>query len=316
LLRQVTTPACVLEWRRTYKEGLAAVLEGHHDLYLIDYNLGARDGVEIVRAAVQQKVRAPILLLTARDDSQLDDVAAAAGASDYLVKGHLTAPLLGRAIRYALARQRSVEALRRAADDKTVLLQEVHHRVKNNLQIISSLLNFQMEHVVDEDTLGILRETQARVHSIALIHEKLYQSPQLSSVDMEEYTHGLVSMLMQTHGKHAIAEVRAVDIVLPADIGLPCGLIVSELVTNALKHAFPEPQKDPPKIVIEFERRNGLTVSVTDNGVGLRESTDAGTKSLGLRLIGMFAEQLGGTVRFSSEGGTRCIVTFPVAETN
>jgi two-component sensor histidine kinase len=316
LLRQVTTPSCVLEWSRTYDEGLATVLEGRHDLYLIDYNLGARDGVEIVRAAVRESVRAPLLLLTARDDPQLDDVAAAAGASDYLVKGHLTAPLLGRAIRYALARQRSVEALRRAADDKTVLLQEVHHRVKNNLQIISSLLNFQMEHVEDEATLGILRETQARVHSIALIHEKLYQSPQLASVDMAEYTRGLVAMLMQTQGKHALVEVRAVDIVLPADIGLPCGLIVSELVTNALKHAFPEPRRGPPTILIEFARVNGLTVSVTDNGVGLPESTEGGTRSLGLRLIGMFAEQLGGTVRFSSDGGTRCVVTFPVGQTN
>jgi two-component sensor histidine kinase len=316
LLRQVTTPSCVLEWSRTYDEGLATVLEGRHDLYLIDYNLGARDGVEIVRAAVRESVRAPLLLLTARDDPQLDDVAAAAGASDYLVKGHLTAPLLGRAIRYALARQRSVEALRRAAEDKTVLLQEVHHRVKNNLQIISSLLNFQMDHVKDAATLGILRETQARVHSIALIHEKLYQSPQLASVDMAEYTRGLAAMLMQTHGKHALVEVRAVDIVLPADIGLPCGLIVSELVTNALKHAFPEPRRDPPTILIEFERVNGLTVSVTDNGVGLRESTEGGTRSLGLRLIGMFAEQLGGTVRFSSDRGTRCVVTFPVGQTN
>jgi two-component sensor histidine kinase/CheY-like chemotaxis protein len=318
LLAMVTSPKCVLEWRSTYDEGLAAILENRHDVYLLDYALGAHDGIELVRAAVENKVTGPVLLLTAHDDSNLDVQAAAAGATDYLVKSHMTAPLLGRAIRYALARQESNEALRRGAHEKTVMLQEIHHRVKNNLQMISSLINFQMEHLKNPETREILRVTQTRVHSIALIHEKLYQSPLLATVDMGDYTRGLVAMLMQTHEKQVFAEVRAIDMVLPIDIGLPIGLILSELVTNSLKHAFPaggnEPR--PPAIIIDLRRdKSGFVLSVADNGIGLRHPLSAqDTKSLGLRLVGMFAEQLGGTVVFSSDEETRCTVAFPAGD--
>lgn len=125
-------------------------------------------------------------------------------------------------------------------------------------------------------------------------------------------------MLMQTHDKHVSTEVRAVDVVLPVDVGLPCGLIVSELVTNALKHAFPAAQDRSPTMMIELRReKNGFILSVADNGVGPCEPIDTqSTKSLGLRLVGMFVEQLGGTVVFSSDGGTRCTVTFPAGDTN
>jgi two-component sensor histidine kinase len=316
LLAMVTSPKCVLEWRSTYDAGLATILENRHDVYLLDYALGAHDGIELARAAAHNDVTGPVLLLTAHDDSELDVLAAAAGATDYLVKSHMTAPLLGRAIRYALARHESNEALRRGAHEKTVMLQEIHHRVKNNLQMISSLINFQMEHVKNPETLAILRVTQARVHSIALIHEKLYQSPLLATVDMAEYARGLVAMLMQTHDKHVRAEVHAADIVLPIDLGLPCGLILSELVTNALRHAFPAPaghELRPPAIVIDMRReKDGFVLSVADNGVGPHQPmSKSGAGSLGLRLVGMFAEQLGGKVVFSSDEGTRCTVAFP-----
>jgi two-component sensor histidine kinase len=316
LLSIVTTPRCDLEWRRTFDEGMATMLENRHDVYLLDYALGANNGIELIRAAVQNNVTGPVLLLTAHDDSELDVLAAAAGATDYLVKSHMTAPLLGRAIRYALARHESNEALRRGAHEKTVMLQEIHHRVKNNLQMISSLINFQMEHMMNPEMRAILQVTQTRVHSIALIHEKLCQSPLLGNVDMEEYARGLVSMLMQTQDKHVVAEVHAVDVVLPVDLGLLCGLIVSELVTNALKHAFPGPEGTEPRqpaIVVDLHREeSGFVLSVADNGVGSCQPLSAqDSKSLGLRLVAMFAEQLGGTIVCSSEKGTRCTVAFP-----
>jgi two-component sensor histidine kinase len=322
LMALVTSPTCVLEWRGTYDAGLAAVLENRHDVYLVDFGLGAHNGIELVRAAAQNDVTGPVLLLTAHDDSDLDVRAASAGATDYLVKGQMTASVLGRAIRYALARHESSEALRRGAREKTVMLQEIHHRVKNNLQMISSLFNFQMEHLQSEETRAILRTTQTRVHSIALIHEKLYQSPLLSSVDMGEYARGLVAMLMQTHDRRVSTAVHAADIVLSVDLGLPCGLILSELVTNALKHAFPEGAREAarsPAITIDLRRTGGgFALSVADNGVGLCEPMDtASTKSLGMRLVGMFVEQLDGTLVSSSDaGGTRCTVTFPAVDTS
>jgi two-component sensor histidine kinase/CheY-like chemotaxis protein len=321
LLAMVTSPKCVLEWRNTYDAGLATILENRHDVYLLDYALGAHDGIELVRAAVQNKVTGPVLLLTAHDDSELDVQAAAAGATDYLVKSHMTAPLLGRAIRYALARHESNEAMRRGAHEKTVMLQEIHHRVKNNLQMISSLINFQMEHVSNPEMRATLRVTQTRVHSIALIHEKLYQSPLLATVDMGEYARGLVAILMQTHDKQVLAEVHAVDIVLPVDLALPCGLILSELVTNALNHAFPAPpghEPRPPAIVIDLRReKDRFVLSVADNGVGICQPPSAqDVKSLGLRLVGMFVEQLGGSIVFSSDEGTRCTVAFAAGDTS
>jgi two-component sensor histidine kinase/CheY-like chemotaxis protein len=320
LLSKVTNPRCELEWCGTYEAGLAAVLENRHDVYLLDYALGAHDGIELIHAAARNDVTGPVLLLTAHDDAELDILAATAGATDYLVKSHMTTPLLGRAIRYALARHESSEALRRGAREKTVMLQEIHHRVKNNLQMISSLLNFQMEYMTNAEMLAILRVTQTRLHSIALIHEKIYQSPLLASVDMGEYATGLVAMLMQTHGRHVHTEVRVVGIVLPADLSMLCGLIVSELVSNALKHAFPaseaEQESRPPTIVVELRReRSEFVLSVADNGVGLSLPPGAhDRKSLGLRLVDMFAEQLGGTIVFSSEEGTRCTVAFPAGD--
>jgi two-component sensor histidine kinase len=178
-----------------------------------------------------------------------------------------------------------------------------------------------MEHVKNPEMQAILRVTQTRVHSIALIHEKLYLSPLLASVDMGEYTRGLVAMLMQTHATDVFVEVRAVDVVLSVDIGLPCGLILSELVTNALKHAFPGRATHdlrPPAIVIDLRRvKSGYVLSVADNGVGACQPLSTqDTKSLGLRLVGMLAAQLDGTVVYSNDGGTRCTVAFPAGDTN
>jgi len=138
---------------------------------------------------------------------------------------------------------------------------------------------------------------------------------------MGEYTRGLAAILMQTHDKQVLAEVHAVDIVLPVDLALPCGLILSELVTNALKHAFPEPagqEPRPPAIVIDLRRDQGrFVLSVADNGVGIcQPPSTQDIKSLGLRLVGMFVEQLGGTIVFSSDAGTRCTVAFPSGDTS
>ena len=201
------------------------------------------------------------------------------------------------------------------------MLQEIHHRVKNNLQMISSLINFQMEHVKNPETLTILRVTQMRVHSIALIHEKLYQSPLLATVDMGEYTRGLVAMLMQTHDKQVLTEVRDGGIVLPVDLALPCGLILSELVTNTLDHAFPGPpghEPRPPAIVIDLRRDKGeFALSVADNGVwSCQPPNTEDSKSLGLRLVEMFVEQLGGTIVLSRDEWTRCTVAFPAGNTS
>jgi two-component sensor histidine kinase len=292
----------------------AALLGELWDLVISDWSLPKFSAPAALRILKETGLDLPFIIVSGAIGEDAAVEAMRAGAHDYVLKDKLAR--LGPAVEREL---RECQARRRGAHEKTVMLQEIDHRVKNNLQMISSLINFQMEHVKNPETRAILQVTQTRVHSIALIHEKLYQSPLLATVDMGEYTRGLVAMLMQTHDKQVLAEIRAVDIVLPVDLGLPIGLILSELVTNALKHAFPARAGQgprPPAIVIELRRdKSGFVLSVADNGVGLCEPRSTqDTKSLGHRLVGMFAEQLGGTVVFSSDEGTRCTVAFPAGD--
>jgi two-component sensor histidine kinase len=292
----------------------AALLREPWDLVISDWSLPTFSAPAALRILTESGLDLPFIIVSGTIGEETAVEAMRAGAHDFVLKDKLAR--LGPAVEREL---RECQSRRRGAHERTVMVQEIDHRVKNNLQMISSLINFQMDHVKNPEARAILRVTQARVHAIALIHEKLYQSPLLATVDMGEYTRGLVAMLMQTHDKQVLVEVRAVDVVLPVDLGLPSGLILNELVTNALKHAFPARAGDeprPPAIVIDLRREmSGFVLSVADNGVGLCQPLSAeGTKSLGLRLVELLAEQLGGRVVFSNDEGTRCTVAFPAGD--
>jgi two-component sensor histidine kinase len=317
LVAKIASPPCTIEWCGVFEPGLALVEERRHDLYVVDYQLGPRDGIEFVRAAASQGSTGPFILLTAHEDTDLESAAADAGVVDYLVKGQISAPALRRAIRYSLARHETLEVLRRNDQEKTVLLREIHHRVKNNLQIISSLISFQAAQVRDPASLSLLRDAQSRVHSIALIHERLYQAPNLAGVDMGEYARGLVPLLGHTLGASvagARIDVRCEEVTLDINTAVPCGLMISELLTNALKHAFPSSGARPPSILVSMEAKDGICrLSVTDNGVGLPDEVDvAKTTSIGIQLLRVLARQLRGTVEISREEGTRVTVSFPL----
>ncbi len=198
--------------------------------------------------------------------------------------------------------------------EKTSLLQEVHHRVKNNLQLISSLLNLQASQIQDLAARDTFLDAQGRVRSIALLHESLYQSDDLGRVDMREYVDKLVSTLGRTHGEalsHIVSEVDRVF--LSVDMAVPCGLIVNELVTNALKHAF-RGNRDTARneIRIEMRRMNDhVTISVVDNGRGYPNAVDPmKDESMGLTLVRDLSLQLRGHVAFATENGARCTIVF------
>ncbi|MDO9016134.1 MAG: PAS domain S-box protein [Deltaproteobacteria bacterium] len=203
--------------------------------------------------------------------------------------------------------------------EKTSLLQEVHHRVKNNLQMISSLLNLQARQIKDGETRAIFLESQGRVRSIALLHESLYQSDDLGRVDMQEYVDKLVVTLMRTYGQTSSGAriVAAIERVhLPVDAAVPCGLIVNELVTNALKHAFVNaPDAARKEIRIEMRRVDGdMTLLVADNGPGFSGAVDpARDETMGLTLVRDLSAQLRGHAQFVTENGARCTVRFPVS---
>lgn len=195
-------------------------------------------------------------------------------------------------------RRRAEEDLHQSLEEKTALLREVHHRVKNNLQIVASLLNLQANRSGDPRVLEMLTETRNRVHSMALLHEVLYRSGNLARINFNAYVEELCRHLLRVYGNVAASvriENRVARIGLPLEQSVPCGLIISELVSNALKHAFPEGREGKIVVCLPDPEENELVLSVTDDGVGFPPGWSAGSAStLGLRLVCNLAAQLGG----------------------
>ena len=209
-------------------------------------------------------------------------------------------------------------ALSASLAEKEVLLKEIHHRVKNNLQVVSSLLKLHGKQITDPVARGAFQDSQDRVRAIALLHENLYQSKNLGSVSMAEYGKTLLHTLMRARGiggndAPAHASMDAPDVCLPVDIAVPCGLILNELVTNSLKHGFAKPGERPPAIRVAM-RADGVhvTLSVSDNGSGLPAGFDlAETRTLGMHLVRMLARQLRATTTMTSAEGTHWTFRFP-----
>ena len=212
-------------------------------------------------------------------------------------------------------RKRAEEKLKVSLWEKEALLREIHHRVKNNLQIISSVLRLQSDYVKNETALALFRDSQDRIRSMALIHEKLYQSRDLLRIDLNEYIHDLTANLLHSYmaaAQHINLLIETDDIYLNIDTAIPCGLIINELVSNALKHAFPNVY-DGHQIQVTVRRAGPktLTLQVSDNGVGFPEELDfRNTESLGLELVCIFTEQLDGNIELNRDRGTTFTITF------
>ncbi|HEX5660884.1 MAG TPA: PAS domain S-box protein [Polyangiales bacterium] len=206
--------------------------------------------------------------------------------------------------------------LRESLREKDVLLKEVHHRVKNNLQVIVSLINLQASKLEDAPVRSVFEETRSRVHAIALLHERLYTSKNLGRIDMRDYLDGLASDLSSTNaGVRAIdLRVEADELYLIMDQAVPIGLIVNELVTNSYKHAFPLALRRGGRIEIALERvGKDLQIVVQDDGVGYPANLDPDTAdSLGLLLISSLSRQLEADLSFDHRSdGARCVIRFP-----
>jgi two-component sensor histidine kinase len=211
------------------------------------------------------------------------------------------------------ARTRELKA---ALTEKEVLLKEIHHRVKNNLQVISSMLNLQAMHISDPAAQAVFAESQGRVQSIALVHETLYESRDLSSVDFAEYIHTLVTTVMQaqmTPDRNISTVIDSDGVLLPVSCAIPCGLIINELVTNSLKHAFPHSTSGVIRVSLHTREGNQVELVVADDGVGLDPDLDPRrVTSLGLDLVYTFAEQLSADVELQRHGGTMFKFVFAV----
>ncbi len=211
------------------------------------------------------------------------------------------------------ARKLAENQLKSSLKEKEVLLKEIHHRVKNNLQVISSLLRLQAGYIKDEQALDIFKDSQNRVRAMAMIHENLYQSTDLARIEFSDYIRNLTNNLIRCYSINRDINIKLnIDrVLLRIDTAIPCGLIINELVSNSLKHGFNENQTG--EISIEFlELSQGeYSLSVTDNGIGFTEDIELPKKhSLGLQLVWNLVEQLEGNIEYKGKLGTKFNITF------
>ncbi len=209
------------------------------------------------------------------------------------------------------------EKLIESVKEKEILLKEVHHRVKNNLQVINSILNLQSSYVKDDETLQIIIESQNRIRSMSYIHESLYQTKDFSSINFNDYISNLVQNLVHSYDIHSdktklTLKIDKVELAL--DQAIPCGLILNELITNSLKYAYPEDKKGEIKITVQ-ESKGKVSISVQDFGVGLPENFSIqDSDSLGLSLVDTLIDQLDGELILKTESGTEFLIIFEKQE--
>lgn len=293
--------------------GALQVLAQHEvAVLLLDVALSDMDGLalaELLRGKEHTR-HVPILFVTDAVDAELITRGYRVGAADFLVQ-----PLVPEIVRAKVAvfaelhRQRvQIESSLR---EKEVLLREIHHRVKNNLQIVSSLLNLQASRQSSE-VRTLFVETNARVRSIALVHEQLHRSADFTEIDIYSYLKALTAGLLQTYGTlRTDITVEGTASALTIDTAIPCGLIVNELVSNALKYAFPNERSGTIAVSL-CEEPEGVMLQVSDNGIGIADTVDIEhAPTMGMQLVRSLAQQLGGTIDLVRDHGTRVRIRFP-----
>jgi PAS domain S-box-containing protein len=208
-------------------------------------------------------------------------------------------------------RKRSEKQIKRSLKEKEVLLKEIHHRVKNNLQIISSLLSLQSTQLDDKKALEAFTESRNRVHSMALVHERLYMSKDFTRVDFRGYVESIINSLIKTYNiSHNInLDLDIPEIFLGIDTAIPCGLILNEMISNSLKHAFPQGEKGHIKISLTQQNSNSVQLFYSDDGVGISSHIDIDkADTLGLKLIHILTEQINGTLELKQNKGTTFVI--------
>lgn len=211
----------------------------------------------------------------------------------------------------------ALQKITRELKEKNVLLREIHHRVKNNLSVVISLLSLQLDQIdTRERAEELLLSSRERIYSMALVHEKLYQSANLAEIEMVQYIDSLIQELYSVYGRDEITvNIRAEDICLDIVSAIPCGLILNELITNSMIHAFPENGGGNIDVILKRNGEGEVKLTVRDDGDGLPGSFEStGSASFGLNLVELLTEQLRGDLQFANTGGTAFRISFPYRE--
>lgn len=320
----------------TADEALLALVSDEFAVIVLDVRMPDISGYELAELIKQRKrtQHVPIIFLTAyyREDQDILQ-GYGAGAVDYLSKP--VNPLilrskvavfvdLFRKTRTLATMNRAMEAeiedrlkqLKASLREKDILLREVHHRVKNNLQVISSLIDLQAARQADPNVQVLFRDARDRVRSMALVHEKLYQSEDLARTELSAYTRNLMKELFLAHGEQSgkiDLSLELESILLPVDRAIPCGLILNELATNSLKHAFVGRDRGAIRIELARMERGRARLTFRDDGRGFPTGMDwQATPSLGLRLIRMLSDQLSADLQLRHESGVTFELQFTV----
>jgi two-component sensor histidine kinase len=311
-------------------EGLRLLREKSFDVALLDLHLPDSQGMGTFERLRGEAPELPLIVLTGSPDDEMAVQILRHGAQDYLLKQEATGPLLAKAIRYGIERHRvqvelkartaklaeSKATLAKALREKVVLLKEIHHRVKNNLQIISSLLNLQSRRIKDPATLEFFRESCDRVQLMALIHEKLYGAQDLSELDFNDYLHSLAAMILRSYASKS-RNIQVVfqlheQLYLSLDLAIPLGLVANELISNSLKHGFPRGGRGTITLELSQTDESDCRFRISDDGLGLPPDFSMDQPvSLGLRLVKMLAQQLNGHLEWSRTPRTNFTLAFP-----
>ena len=228
-----------------------------------------------------------------------------------------TVPHVFDLIKQAKATEQRTAELRASEERKDALLQEVHHRVKNNLAVICSLFYLESIHSQDEETAEMFRDMENRVHSMAMVHESLYGAENLARIDFAEYARNLSEDILESHGSPTVPVRLKTDlepVTMGADLAIPCGLILNELLSNAFKHGFPNGADGEIKLTLRGDHNGRYTLCVQDSGVGIPAGLDFKTnQSLGLKLVRLLTQQIRGSFELvRSNPGTTANLRFEV----
>ncbi len=322
------------------------------DLIVLDVMMPGMSGIEVCKYLREENKpdQLPVIMLTAKN--RVEDLlyGLQAGANDYLAKPFSKEELLARIDNHLRLKQLadenkrsekrlamhrdnlekevairtkelidSKQQIKASLEEKEVLLKEIHHRVKNNMQVISSLIKFQTEDIKDEQYVDMFKECQNRIRTMSLLHEKLYRSENLANIQLSDYVKNLVDEVFHSYRKGTAKidlKLNIEDISIGIDSSIPCGLVINELMSNSMKYAFPDNRDGEIKISICLLNSGEIELIFSDNGIGMPEDIDyRSTQSLGLRLIyKLSTHQLDGKVELDRSNGTEFRIRFKEAE--
>jgi two-component sensor histidine kinase len=321
--RALTRHGFVVEGAGTVAEALARLEKGEIDAIALDHFLDGETGMAFLAATAARAFRPPVVYVTASDDVKVAVAALKAGAADYVPKvvGDEFLTLLRRAVEQALKvgelqseRARAEEATREARDLAEALLHEMNHRVANSLSLVAALVRMQAMHAADPAASAALKQVEARIIAIGGVHRLLYASGDARSVDVPSYLARLLEELGRTAGRPGLsitADLPSDRLEIATDKAISLGVIVTELVTNAIKYAYPGAGGEI-RVRLRKAADDQATLIVEDDGVGFEGAAEAKGTGFGSRIVATMAKGLGAAIRYGEGSGSHAEVTFAI----